>query len=184
MAAPALADPLQHRLARYPRMRFMGSKHRLAPRLADVFATLPPGPAVDAFSGSGVVAYTLKATGRQVLANDHLAFAAAFTRAMVANDDVLLTPADVDLLCSPNRDGRDFIQRTFDGLYFPAADHAFLDAAWSHLDDMDATTASAGGHRALPRRGAQAAARRLHDHDAALRRRAPSVADESPCTVP
>ncbi len=139
MAAPAIADALQDRLARYPRMRFMGSKHRLARRLADVFAALPPGPAVDAFSGSGVVAYTLKATGRQVLANDHLAFAAAFTQAMVANDDVLLTPADVDLLCSPNRDGRDFIQRTFDGLYFPAADHAFLDAAWSHLDDMDAT---------------------------------------------
>jgi adenine-specific DNA-methyltransferase len=139
MAAPAIADRLQDRLPRYPRMRFMGSKHRLAPRLADVFAALPPGPAVDAFSGSGVVAYTLKATGRQVLANDHLAFAAAFTQAMVANDDVLLTPADVDLLCSPNRDGRDFIQRTFDGLYFPAADHAFLDAAWSHLDDMDAT---------------------------------------------
>jgi adenine-specific DNA-methyltransferase len=139
MAAPAIAEPLQDRLARYPRMRFMGSKHRLAPRLAEVFATLPPGPAVDAFSGSGVVAYTLKATGRQVLANDHLAFAAAFTQAMVANDEVLLTPADVDLLCSPNGDGRDFIQRTFDGLYFPAADHAFLDAAWSHLDVMDAT---------------------------------------------
>jgi adenine-specific DNA-methyltransferase len=120
-------------------MRFMGSKHRLAPRLADVFATLPPGPAVDAFSGSGVVAYTLKATGRQVLANDHLAFAAAFTQAMVANDDVVLTSGEVDVLCSPNRDGRDFIQRTFDGLYYPSADHAFLDAAWSHLDEMDAT---------------------------------------------
>jgi DNA adenine methylase/adenine-specific DNA-methyltransferase len=61
------------------------------------------------------------------------------TQALVANDDVLLTREDVELLCSPNRDGRDFIQRTFDGLYFPAADHAFLDAAWSHLDDMDAT---------------------------------------------
>ena len=45
----------------YPRIRFMGSKYRLAPRLAEVFATLPPGPAIDAFSGSGVVAYTLKA---------------------------------------------------------------------------------------------------------------------------
>ena len=39
----------------------MGSKYRLAPRLAELFATLPPGPAIDAFSGSGVVAYTLKA---------------------------------------------------------------------------------------------------------------------------
>jgi adenine-specific DNA-methyltransferase len=140
MAATALTEPtLQDRLARYPRMRFMGSKHRLAPRLADIFASLPPGPAVDAFSGSGVVAYTLKASGRGVLANDHLAFAAAMTQALVANDDVLLDDHDLERLCSPNRDGRDFIQSTFDGLYFPAEDHMFLDAAWSHLDAMDAT---------------------------------------------
>jgi adenine-specific DNA-methyltransferase len=60
MALALPVEPtLQDRLARYPRMRFMGSKHRLAPRLAEVFAALPPGPAVDAFSGSGIVAYTL-----------------------------------------------------------------------------------------------------------------------------
>jgi DNA adenine methylase/adenine-specific DNA-methyltransferase len=137
--AVAVAPTLQARLAAYPRVRFMGSKHRLAPRLSAVFDALPPGPAIDAFSGSGVVAYALKATGRPVLANDHLAFAAAFSHALVANDGVRLTPGEVALLCSPNRDGRDFIQRTFDGLYFPAADHAFLDAAWSHLDGMDPT---------------------------------------------
>src|SRR5918997_3496808 len=97
--AVALAEPtLAERLARYPRMRFMGSKHRLAPRLAEIFAALPPGPAVDAFSGSAVVAYALKATGRPVVANDHLAFAAAMAQALVANDDVLLTPPDVDRL--------------------------------------------------------------------------------------
>jgi DNA adenine methylase/adenine-specific DNA-methyltransferase len=139
MAATLAAPSLPERLARYPRMRFMGSKHRLAPRLAEVFAALPPGPAVDAFSGSGVVAYTLKATGRPVVANDHLAFAAAMTQALVANDGVVLAPEDVDRLCGPNADGRDFIQRTFDGLYFPAADHAFLDAAWSHLETMEPT---------------------------------------------
>jgi adenine-specific DNA-methyltransferase len=121
-------------LARYPRIRFMGSKHRLAPRLAELFATLPPGPAVDAFSGSGVVAYTLKAAGRPVLANDHLAFAATLAEAVVANDDARLSGADVETICSSNRDGRDFIATTFEGLYFPPADHAFLDAAWSHVD--------------------------------------------------
>lgn len=124
-------------LAAYPRLRFMGSKHRLAPRLAELFQTLPPGPAVDAFSGSGVVAYALKATGRDVLANDHLTFAATLTEALVANDDVHLGPEEVERICSPSRDGRDFISTTFAGLYFPAADHAFLDAAWSHVDALD-----------------------------------------------
>src|SRR5919206_1507379 len=110
MALPALAEPtLTDRLARYPRMRFMGSKHRLAPRLAELFAVLPSGPAVDAFSGSGVVAYALKATGRPVLANDQLAFAATLARATVENDGERLETRDVERLLSGNRDGRDFI---------------------------------------------------------------------------
>jgi len=129
--------PLAERLAGYPRLRFMGSKHRLAPTLATIFADLPPGPAVDAFSGSGVVAYTLKATGRSVLANDHLAFAATIAQAVVANDGDRLAPEDVERICSGNRDGRDFIATTFAGRYFPDADLRFLDAAWSHVDELD-----------------------------------------------
>jgi DNA adenine methylase/adenine-specific DNA-methyltransferase len=121
----------------------MGSKHRLAPRLAELFATLPPGPAIDAFSGSGVVAHTLKAARRRVLANDHLHFAATIAEAVVANDGQTLGEGDVARICSGNRDGRDFIARTFAGLYFPDADHAFLDAAWSQIDAM------AGPPRAL-----------------------------------
>ncbi len=134
---------LEQRLRRYPRLRFMGSKHRLAARLAGVFETLPPGLAVDAFSGSGVVAYTLKATGRPVIANDHLAFAAALARALVQNDSERLSGSDVERICSGNRDGRDFIARTFDGLYFPRSDHAFLDAACSHVEEL------VGARRAL-----------------------------------
>jgi len=124
---------LEQRLSVYPRLRYMGSKHRLGARLGEVFAELPPGPAVDAFSGSGVVSYVLKAAGRPVVANDQLAFAAAVTEALVANDEARLSEHDVARICSGNRDGRDFIQSTFDGLYFPHADHAFLDAAHSQL---------------------------------------------------
>jgi adenine-specific DNA-methyltransferase len=130
-------------LAAYPRIRFMGSKHKLAPRLAEIFATLPPGPAIDAFSGSGVVAYTLKATGRETHANDSLTFTTTLAEALVANQHETLAPTEVETLCSPNRDGRDFIATTFAGLYFPDADHAFLDAAWSHVDELQ------GAKRAL-----------------------------------
>lgn len=126
--------PIEARLGSYPRLRFMGSKYRLAPRLAEIFDALPPGPAVDAFSGSGVVAYALKATGRAVLANDHLAFASNLAAATVENNSHTLSADEIDEICSANCDGRDFISSTFDGLYFPADDHAFLDAAWSHID--------------------------------------------------
>src|SRR6185503_15001380 len=63
--------------------------------------------------------------------------------ALVANAGERLSAGDVERLCSPSRDGRDFIATTFDGLYFPPADHAFLDAAWSHVDEFD------GAKRAL-----------------------------------
>jgi adenine-specific DNA-methyltransferase len=129
---------IEQRLSLYPRLRFMGSKHRLGARLGEVFAGLPPGPALDAFSGSGVVSYVLKATGRPVVANDQLAFAAAISEALVANDGERLQEHEVDAICSGNRDGRDFIARTFAGLYFPDADHAFLDAAWSHVETLPA----------------------------------------------
>lgn len=127
---------LAARLAQYPRVRFMGSKYRLAARLAEVFESLPPGLAIDAFSGSGVVAYALKATGRPVITNDQLRFAATLAEATIANDSITLSAAEVEKICSGNADGRDFISTTFAGLYFPATDLAFLDAAWSHIDRL------------------------------------------------
>lgn len=128
--------PVATRLRLYPRIRFMGSKYRLAPRLAEIFEELPEGPAVDAFSGSGVVSYTLKATGREVLANDHLAFTSTIASALVANGEETLEPDEVDLICSGNSDGRRFIVETFEGLYFSRPDHEFLDAAWSRVEDL------------------------------------------------
>lgn len=127
---------LHARLALYPRLRFMGSKYKLAGRLAEIFDSLPPGPALDAFSGSGIVSYALKALGRSVVSNDHLVFAAALTEALVENDGIVLDTEDIEQICSDNLDGRNFIGRTFAGLYFPDEDHAFLDGAWSHIDGL------------------------------------------------
>ncbi|MDT3395562.1 DNA adenine methylase [Streptomyces sp. B1866] len=159
--------------ARFPRLRYMGSKHRLLPRLAEVFADIfadargvrgvpgargvrdqrdvRDGPAqrdgeagrngsgktaLDAFSGSGVVSYLLKSMGCAVTSNDFLNFPSVIARAAVVNHDQALTPEDVEAITGPAADDRDFIQSTFDGLYFTGEDRAFLDAAWSHIDRM------------------------------------------------
>jgi adenine-specific DNA-methyltransferase len=114
----------------------MGSKYRLVPHLAGLFTQLGGTTALDAFSGSGVVSYLLKALGYQVTCNDFLTFPAVIARATVVNSDQVLTTADVDQICGPPADGRDFIQQTFNGLYFTSADREFLDSAWSHIDTM------------------------------------------------
>lgn len=131
------------RTARFPRLRYMGSKYRLAPVLADVFAELGGTTALDAFSGSGVVSYLLKALGYDVTSNDFLSFPSVIAQATVTNQDCELTEEDLDRICSPAVDDRDFIQRTFAGLYFADDDLRFLDAAWSHIALLD------GSQRAL-----------------------------------
>ncbi len=124
------------RVVRYPRLRYMGSKYRLVPHLAQVFAELGGTTALDAFSGSGVVSYLLKSLGYQITANDFLNFPAAIARATLVNQGVTLAADDIEAICGPAADDRDFIRRTFAGLYFPDEDLRFLDSAWSHIDRL------------------------------------------------
>jgi adenine-specific DNA-methyltransferase len=123
-------------VSEFPRLRYMGSKYRLLPHLTDVFTQLGGTTALDAFSGSGVVSYLLKALGYQVTSNDFLTFPTVIARATVVNHDQILATADIDEICGPAADERDFIQQTFNGLYFTSADRQFLDSAWSHIDTM------------------------------------------------
>lgn len=115
----------------------MGSKYRLVPHLAELFGELGGGVALDAFSGSGVVSYTLKSMGYAVTSSDFLAFPTAIADAAVANSSVTLTKEDIARITGAAADDRDFIRRTFDGLYFTPEDRAFLDSAWSHIDVLD-----------------------------------------------
>lgn len=128
------------RAAKFPRLRYMGSKYRLLPDLAKAFTEIGPDTVLDAFSGSGVVSYLLKSLGCRVTSNDFLAFPGAITEATVVNETTLLNTETVERICGPPADDRDFIQRTFDGLYFTAEDRAFLDSAWSHIDCMSGAT--------------------------------------------
>lgn len=142
MATMLAAEPLAEyrislqRTAAYPRLRYMGSKYRVVPYLVQVFNGLHFDTALDAFCGSGVVSYALKEMGKQVTANDFLNWPATVARAVIENPGVTLSEADLQLILSPSADGRDFISETFQGLYFPADDLAFLDAAWSHIDGL------------------------------------------------
>ncbi|MFL6136739.1 MAG: DNA adenine methylase [Frankiaceae bacterium] len=132
--AAALGKPPD--LATYPRLRYMGSKYRLVPDLQRIFAKLDFDSALDAFSGSGVVAYAMKGAGKRVVANDFLHFPATVAAATTANSTETLSRRDVARITGPAADGRDFIRSTFAGLYFPDEDLAFLDSAWSHVDRM------------------------------------------------
>lgn len=135
---PLQVQEVLAQVARYPRLRYMGSKYLVIPHLVDVFAGLDFQTAIDPFSGSGVVAYALKVMGKSVTTNDYLNFPATVARATIENPGVRLSPQDIDLITGPPADDRDFIRQTYRGLYFPDDDHTFLDSAWSHIDHLPA----------------------------------------------
>lgn len=133
---PTSLDAASLTAASFPRIRYMGSKYKLLPHLAEVFAEVGGTTALDAFSGSGVVSYLLKRQGFTVTANDMLEFPGTLAAATVVNQSTVLTAEDVGRITGRAADDRDFIRRTFDGVFYTAEDRAFLDSAWSHVATM------------------------------------------------
>lgn len=124
------------RMQRFPQLRYMGNKYRLLPWIHDVLAELPFETALDAFSGSGCVAYMLKAMGKEVVANDFLAFAARISEATVENRAHRLSDRQVEKLLAPNVSRDDFIERTFEGIFYESPDLRFLDNLWANLPSL------------------------------------------------
>ncbi|MBK8460593.1 MAG: DNA adenine methylase [Micropruina sp.] len=114
----------------------MGSKYKLLPHLAGVFAEVGGSTALDAFSGSGVVSYLLKRQGFSVTSNDMLEFPGVLAIATVVNQVDRLTMDEVARITGPPADERSFVAGTFRNVYFDEADRQFLDNAWSHIDAL------------------------------------------------
>ena len=120
----------------YPRFRFMGSKYQLLPWMHQVLSGLEFESALDAFSGSGCVAYLLKAMGKRVIANDFLQFAFHIANGLVANPGLPLTESHVEMLTADNPAAEHFIENTFRGVFFTVDDLRFLDNVWSNLASL------------------------------------------------
>lgn len=128
----------------YPEFRYMGSKSRLLPWLASIFARLSFRTAEDPFVGSAAVSYLLKTMGKSVRASDFLNFPTTIAAAVVENSSERLSDADVRCLLAPPTRREDFIERTFSGIFYTPDELRFLDDVWANLDGLEGT-----GRRAL-----------------------------------
>jgi adenine-specific DNA-methyltransferase len=142
---PSLPDQVNN----YPELRYMGSKKRLLPWLNEVFGKLDFDSALDAFSGTGCVAYLLKATDHRVVASDFLNFTSLVAKATIQNSSVRLAPKDVDLLMKPSKTTRHFISTTFAGVFYTPADLKFLDRFSGNIVKLDNQYARALAYAAL-----------------------------------
>lgn len=111
----------------------MGSKQAVLDFVIGHILDIEGDTILDAFSGSGCVAYALKALGKRVIANDHLHFAFHIAKATIENNSVILNKDDIIQLLRFNRRARKFIRRTFSGLYFSEKDCSFLDHTYANI---------------------------------------------------
>ena len=120
----------------FPDTKYMGSKQAILPFIRKEMETVEFDTVLDAFSGSGCVAYELKKLRKRVIANDFLRFAYCIAHAVIENNSVGLSPEDVKELLSINRKCPTFIQEKFAGLYFDEEDCGFLDNTWANIQRM------------------------------------------------
>src|SRR5579871_2129474 len=114
--------PLPERVADYPELRYMGSKHRLLPWIHGVLRSMKFETAADPFVGSGCVAYLLKAMGKRVIASDFLNFPVVLAAARTAKSDWKLDGPAVKTLLQPRNNDPHFIERTFEGIFYTSED--------------------------------------------------------------
>ncbi len=120
----------------YPRLRYMGSKHKLLPWIWKTLTAIEFDSALDLFSGTASVGYLMKTMGKRVIANDFLNFAHNFATATIANARWHLDAEQVAAMSQTRRGRGTFIEKTFTGIFFEPEDLRFLDIFWSNLDDL------------------------------------------------
>jgi len=125
--------PLPKQALGFPELRYMGSKHRLLPWIHGVLHRLDFQTAADPFTGSGSVAYLLKAMGKAVIASDFLNFPAVLASATVANNKDRIDADALRQLLVKRRNGPHFIEKTFAGVFYEKSDLQFLDRVSANI---------------------------------------------------
>lgn len=137
LTLPQLIEPNpMERMESYPLMRYMGSKYKLIPWFYDSFNSLEFDSALDAFSGSGVVSYLLKSMGKKVYSNDFLNFSSTISKALIENNSIQLDEEDIYSLVDLDVKSDNFIEKTFEKVFYSKEDLIFLDRISHNLSTL------------------------------------------------
>jgi adenine-specific DNA-methyltransferase len=124
--------------AKFPRTRYQGSKSKLVEWIWEKIGGLDFSSCLDAFGGSGAVAYHLKERGKQVTYNDLLKFNHYFGTALVENGMARLTPKEVEWILRKHSHVKypTFVADTFKGIYFTDAENDWIDRTVTNIQRL------------------------------------------------
>ncbi len=119
----------------FPSTRYQGSKAKLADWIWEQVAPLDFQTCLDAFGGTGAMAYRFKQAGKQVTYNDYLRFNYLIGLALIENAETRLEPDEIEWLLAPHAELAypRWIQETFADIYFTPEENAWLDRTLTNL---------------------------------------------------
>lgn len=119
----------------FPSTRFQGSKLKIVDWIWEEIKDLRFHTVLDAFGGTGSVAYMLKVKGKKVTYNDILRFNYYIGLALIENDQVTLTDEDVEFLLTKHNDITypTFIADTFRDIYYTDEENKWIDMVVTNI---------------------------------------------------
>ena len=119
-------ESLSEQIKLYPPTRYMGSKNKLLSEIWGVASQFEFDTAVDLFSGSGIVGYMFKSYGKTVISNDYMTMASVFAKAMIENNNIVLTSEETLSLLESKGPNDSFVETKFKDLYFSDDDNKLM----------------------------------------------------------
>jgi adenine-specific DNA methylase len=135
----------------FPSTRYQGSKAKLVDWIWDQISGLQFATCLDAFGGTGCVAYRLKQAGKQVAYNDILRFNHQIGLALIENSHTRLSLDEVDGLLDRRPEVRyqSFVADTFRDIYFTDDENVWIDQTVCNIRELDDTYQRALAYFAL-----------------------------------
>jgi len=124
--------------AEFPSTRYQGSKAKLVDWIWEQIADLDFTTCLDAFGGTGAVAYRLKQAGKCVTYNDLLRFNYEFGLALIENSQTRLSFEEIDWLLTRHSEivYPRFVQDNFADIYFTTEENAWIDQTMTNIRQL------------------------------------------------
>jgi adenine-specific DNA-methyltransferase len=120
---------------KFPSTRYQGSKTKLAHWIWEQLSGYQFNSCLDAFGGTGSVAYRLKRENKEITYNDILKFNYYFGLALIENNQTFLTSEDINniLKINPDINYPSIVQDNFQEIYFTDTENKWIDRTITNI---------------------------------------------------
>lgn len=138
MRIPRQDRLLQDVAGQFPSTRYQGSKAKLVDWIWGQVCGLDFDTCLDAFGGTGCVAYRMKQEGKEATYNDILRFNHQFGLALIQNSDVRLSSNRAQWLLQRHEhvEYPTFVRDTFRDIYFTDEENAWIDQTFTNMRQL------------------------------------------------